>query len=653
MSRIEMQKEVEIVRLTNLLNESANMYYNGLTPTLSDVEYDNFLSKLEELEKETGYQLDNSPTKRVGFTVLDSIPKKVLPKSMLSLDKVKNDVNALKSWIKNNQVVMSLKLDGLSCMLEYVEGVLVGCYTRGNGIEGSNVTGMVKSLPSVPNVLEEKISMLVIGEVIIRKHNFDRVNEQRVKNGESLFANPRNLASGTLLSLDTSLGKERGLEFVAFDRYCDEIENQIDKVQILEAYGFMVAPSVLLEGRNEKYEEVIEYYRLLASEMGLPIDGVVFAYNDYYVRAKCKPTDKYPTSSIAYKFEDEYEETVLRDIEWSISRNGVLTPVAIFDTVELDGTEVSRANLHNVSILRALELGIGDTIKVVKANQIIPQVVENMTRSDEYELPKNCPHCGSKTETVGDTSLELICTNKNCTERQLLEINHFLSKDALNAKGISEKILKKLISFREVANLYDVLELPSKREYLIKRNYPTLGRKTINNICDSIETACNTTLDRFLIGLGIDGVGKKVAKDIAKKYSTIDNLMNNISIKGLRLLEGIDATAESIYNSLVENSSHIEELLKYVKFEEVESETKSGNSLEGKTFVFTGKTIEFKNRSECENFVISNGGKMSGSVSAKTNYLICNGVENSSKYKKATELGIPIITEKELLEMVK
>lgn len=655
----QMQNDSDIVRLTNVLNESANRYYNGLQPLLSDVEYDNLLNRLEELEKETGIQLGNSPTKRVGFTVLDSIPKKVLPRKMASLDKIKNDIKKVIGWIKGYKVIMSLKMDGLSCMLEYVDGVLVGCYTRGNGIEGSDVTEMVKSLPSVPNRIEEKGNILVIGEVIIRNSNFNKVNKARESEGFEKFANSRNLASGTLLSLDTSLGRKRGLEFVSFDFYDGDrsVEySQEVKMGMMIDFGFNIAPYVVpyIDGRSEDVlNTYIDNLKEFATDKGYPIDGIVFSYDEYAVREKCKPTDKYPTHSIAFKFEDEYEETIVRDIEWSMSRNGVLTPVAVFDTVELDGTDVSRANVHNVSMLRALELGIGDTVKVVKANQIIPQIIENETKSNSYEYPLTCPYCGEFTKLVGKYSLELTCSNNECGERQILQINHFLSKEALNAKGVSEKIIKKLMSFGEVKNLYDVLTLPEKREHLIKKNYPTLGRKTINNICDAIETACNTTLDRFLIGLGIDGVGKKVAKDIVKKYPTMNDLYTSLSIAGLKSIEGIDSTAESIYSGLKENFEHINKLLTYITIEETTQKSNGSSSLDGKTFVFTGKTNAFKNRKEVEEFIVANGGKMSGSVSSKTSFLICNAVETSSKYKKAQELGIDIITDSQLKEMVR
>ena len=658
MRTVEMQKEVEIVNLTNILNESANKYYNGEVPTLSDVEYDALLNKLESLENEVGMQLGNSPTKRVGYAVLSSIPKKVLPRKMLSLDKIKNDVESVIKWTKGRRFVMSLKMDGLSCMLEYVDGVLVGCYTRGNGIEGSDVTEMVKSLPSVPNRLKNGKSVLVIGEVIIRKSSFERINSERAKNGEDEFANPRNLASGTLLSLDTALGRKRGLEFIAFDVYGDmsgdiitTCKCQQDKLFNLETSGFNVVPYIV-EDDKTNIEGNISSLETIAYNNGYPIDGIVFAYDSEEVRANCKPTDKFPTHSIAYKFKDEYEETILRDIEWSMSRNGTLTPVAIFDAVELDGTEVSRANVHNISIMRALELGIGDVVRVVKANQIIPQIIENSTKSNNYELPTKCPYCGGELAIEGDNSLELICGNENCTEQQLLKINHFLSKEALNTKGVSEKILKKLMSFGEISNLYDVLALPQKREHLIKKNYPTLGRKTINNICDAIESTSTTTLDRFLIGLGIDGVGKKVAKDIVKKYPTVYDLHTSLSITGLKSIEGIDSTAESIYRGFKENFEHINKILTYITIEEVSQET-AGSSLDGKVFVFTGKTSEFKNRKEVEEFIVANGGKMSGSVSSKTSFLICNAVETSSKYKKAQELGIEIITDTQLKEMVR
>lgn len=662
MSEVVITKETEVVSLTNILNESACKYYNGLIPTLSDNEYDAMLERLEILEKETGLQLPNSPLRRVGFEVLDSIPKKKLPQKMLSLDKLKNnDFKGLMKWMGNKICILTLKLDGLSCMLEYKEGKLIGAYTRGNGIEGSNVTEIVSSLPSVPNYIEN-FSGLVVGEVLIRKSNFDRVNKIQQEKGLPQFANPRNLASGTLMSLDTKLGRDRGLEFIGFDifdingYYVEKGYNdtQENKLCLIKDLGFQRPAYDLFGGVESQIvvEGYIDALKRIAELDGLPIDGIVIGINNMYEREVCKPTSKYPTHSIAFKFTDEYEDTVLRDIEWSMSRNEILTPVAIFDTVILDGTEVSRANIHNVSILRALELGIGDTIRVVKANQIIPQVVKNLTKSDTYELPSKCPYCNGDIEIIGENSLEIKCTNINCQEHQVLKINHFLSKEALNAKGVSEKIIKKLMSFGEIENIYDVLALPKKREELIKKNYPSFGRKAINNICDAIEKASNTTLDRFLIGLGIEHLGVKVSRDIVKKYPSIDELLN-MTIDGLKTIGGIDATARSIYNQINNNREHIEKLLKYVNIENKETNMSTGNALEGKVFVFTGKTKEFKNRKFVEEFVIENGGKMASSVSSKTSYLICNEVETTSKYKKAQELGIEIISDSQLKEMVK
>lgn len=651
-------KEKEIVNLTNILNVSANEYYNGKEPSLSDVEYDNLLDKLSQLEEETGIQLPNSPTKRVGFIVLDSIPKKRLDKVMLSLDKIKNDCTALVKWIKGRLCILMLKLDGLSCQLKYEDGNFVSACTRGNGVEGSDVTDMVKTLSTVPNFIEG-YNGLVIGEIIIRKHNFNLINEIRRANGQDEFANIRNLATGTLLSLDTKLGKERHLEFMAFDMtgYSYDNVTQEDILWDLNHLGFQT-PSYDIAGGFEDELAVkayIESLKTQADEDGLPIDGIVIGLNDLEQRARCKSTDKYPTHSVAFKFEDEYEITNITNIEESMSRNGILTPIAVFDTVILDGTEVSRASLHNISILRAHEIGIGDEIKVVKANQIIPQITENLTRSDSYELPTHCPYCESELllEESVEGVLTLRCTNTDrCSEQQVLKMVHMLSKEALNAKGVSEKIIRKLISFGEIENIFDLLDLPSKREKLIKASYPSFGRKSVNNICDAIESSCKTTLDRFLIGLGIDGVGKKVAKDITKKYTTIHDLLN-VTESGLRAIEGIDSTAKDICSDIINSKQYICDLMKYIAIEVPQEKTQDGNTLEGKTFVFTGKTKEFKNRKEVEEFIVNNGGKMSGSVSSKTSYLICNTEDSSSKYNKAKELGTPIITESELIAMVK
>lgn len=654
----ELNRKIEkITSLTKFLNFNAMLYYNGKEPYTSDEAYDATLRELEMLENETGFRLENSPTKKVGYEVLNKLQKKILPRKMLSLDKIKNDIDKVKKWIGKEEVMMTLKLDGLSCMLEYKKGKLVGCYTRGNGTEGTNVTEMVKKLPSIQNVLGREVDLLILGEIIIRKDKFDKINRSRVKNGENEFANPRNLASGTLLSLDTSLGVKRHLEFIAFD-YIGNLyeepyikrETQSCKISDLRSLIFNVPSNVVLNTVNNIEEEINKLKNISIKE-NYPIDGIVISYNKEEKREKCKPTEKFPTHSIAFKFEDEFEETVLLDVEWSMSRTGILTPIAIFETVEIDGTSVSRASLHNLSMVKLLELGIGDIIKVTKANQIIPQVIGNKTRSNNLNVIEKCPHCDNSLEIIGENSFELVCKNNNCSQQQLLKINHFLSKDALNTKGLSEKILSKLMKYGEIKDIYDVLNLPNKREYLIKKNYPTLGRKVINNICEAIQSSCNTTLDRFIIGLGIDGVGKKVAKDISKRYKNIENLMNNISIDNLKTINGISDSARTIYRGFMDSVEHIENLLKYIEIENIEK-VKSSGLLEGKVFVFTGKTDTFKNRKEVELFIELNGGVLASSVSKNTSFLICNSEENSSKYKKAKELSVEIITDKQLKDMV-
>lgn len=652
--------EEKVVSLVNILNKSANEYYNNLTPSLTDSEYDSMLDRLAELEEQTGIQLANSPVRRVGFEVLDIIPKKVLPKKMLSLDKVKDDYKKLHTWIngktrliKEKSCILTLKLDGLSCMLEYKEGKLIGCYTRGNGVEGSDVTEMVKTLPTVPNYIDN-FTGLVIGEVIIRESNSKKVNKSQEEKELDTFANSRNLAAGTLLSLDTKLGRERGLEFIGFDLFTENEDFELQEQKLLylkEVLGFNIPNYSTIETNNiEDIEYKIVTLRKEANLKGLPIDGIVIGLNSVIDREKCGTTSKFPLHSIAYKFEDEYEMTTIRDIEMSMSRTGTLTPVAIFDTIILDGTEVSRASLHNISILRGHEIGIGDQVKVIKANQIIPQITENLTKSDTYELPTECPYCGSELRLEGKTSLELVCDNEYCGEQQVLKINHMLSKNALDIKGISEQAIRKLMSLGEIENIYDLLDLPSKRENLIKANYPSFGRKSINNMCDSIEKGRVTTLDRFLVGLGLDNIGTKVSKDIVKKYDNIDELLN-LTIDGLKTIGGIDSTARSICSSIKNNEKHICKLLNYIEIK-TESKEEQGNKLEGKVFCFTGKTGEFKNRKEVEEFITLQGGKMVSSVSKNTNYLICNAVETSSKYKKAQELNIPIITDRQLKEMV-
>lgn len=656
--------EEKVVSLVNILNKSANEYYNNLTPSLTDAEYDNMLERLAELEEKTGIQLANSPVRRVGFEVLNTIPKKVLPRKMLSLDKIKDDYKKLHTWIngktrliKEKSCVLTLKLDGLSCMLEYKEGKLIGCYTRGNGVEGSNVTEIVKTLSTVPNQLPNNFTGLVIGEVIIRESNFKKVNKSQEEKGLDTFANSRNLAAGTLLSLDTRLGRERGLEFIAFDLFTKNEDFELQEKKLLylkEVIGFNIPNHFTIETNNiEEIEHKITTLRREASLLGLPIDGIVIGLNSVADREKCGTTSKFPLSSIAYKFEDEYEMTTIRDIEMSMSRTGTLTPVAIFDTIILDGTEVSRASLHNISILRGHEIGIGDQVKVIKANQIIPQITENLTKSDTYELPTECPYCGSELRLEGKTSLELVCNNEYCSEQQVLKINHMLSKNALDIKGISEQAIRKLMSLGEIENIYDLLDLPSKREKLIKANYPSFGRKSINNMCDSIEKGRVTTLDRFLVGLGIPNVGSKTARDISEKFKTIENVLN-MDKNSLVSIRGIGECANNIVKDVQSNKNYINSLLEYIKIEIDNKTPKHGNNLKNIRFCITGKLVIFKKRSELEEFIINKGGKIVSSISSNTDYLVNNDPEsNSSKNKKAKQQNIKIISERELVNFAR
>ena len=655
--------EEKVVSLVNILNKSANEYYNNLTPSLTDAEYDNMLERLAELEEKTGIQLANSPVRRVGFEVLNTIPKKVLPRKMLSLDKVKDDYKKLYTWIsgktrliKEKSCILTLKLDGLSCMLEYKDGKLIGCYTRGNGTEGSDVTEMVKTLPTVPNYIDN-FTGLVIGEVIIRESNFKKVNKSQEEKELDTFANSRNLAAGTLLSLDTKLGRERGLEFIGFDLFTENEDFELQEQKLLylkEVLGFNIPNYSTIETNNiEDIEYKITTLRSLANIEGLPIDGIVIGLNSVPDREKCGTTSKFPLSSIAFKFEDEYEMTTIRDIEMSMSRTGTLTPVAIFDTIILDGTEVSRASLHNISILRGHEIGIGDQVKVFKANQIIPQITENLTKSDTYELPTECPYCGSELRLEGKTSLELVCNNEYCSEQQVLKINHMLSKNALDIKGISEQAIRKLMSLGEIENIYDLLDLPSKREKLIKANYPSFGRKSINNMCDSIEKGRVTTLDRFLVGLGIPNVGSKTARDISEKFKTIENVLN-MDKNSLVSIRGIGECANNIVKDVQSNKNYINSLLEYIKIEIDNKTPKHGNNLKNIRFCITGKLVIFKKRSELEEFIINKGGKIVSSISSNTDYLVNNDPEsNSSKNKKAKQQNIKIISERELVNFAR
>lgn len=660
MTEKEKDFKESIIKLTNMLNGSSNEYYNGKEPTLTDEEFDSMLEQLKSLEKETDFYLDNSPTRTVGYPVLEGAKKQKLPKKMLSLDKFNNDFEKLYKWTKGLSTMATLKLDGLSCMIVYKKGQLVGAFTRGDGTVGTDVTEMIKTLPSVPYNLTTKEDVIVVGEAIIRQDKFDLINSKRKK--EEQFSTARNLASGTIQSFDTKLGKDRYLEFVAFDIVdgsltttpIPKIKTQLDKLLNLKRNYFTTVPFAVLPKDVSQIAMENAIYELLsiAKEKHFPIDGIVVSYLDTEVRNKCKPTSKDQTHSIAFKFKDEEVETTIIDIEMNLSRTGTITPIAVFKTIKLDNTDVSRASLHNISQLRRLEIGIGDRVLVKKANQIIPQISVNLTKSDSYELIEECPSCKQPIEICRSEEgvITLQCHNPICPKQQLQKINHFLSKDALDISGLSEKTLDKLMSFGEIETLYDIFELPKKKEELIKKQYPSLGKKSVTNMCEAIENGSQTSLNRFLIGLGLEGVGKKTARDIVEKYPTIQQILQ-LSVSDLQKIQGIDTMATIIMEDIDRNKEHIEKLLQYITFNEENVEDKS-NQLEGLVFVFTGSTEAFKNRKEVEEFVAKNGGKLTGSVSKKTNYLICNSVETSSKYKKAQELGIPIITDAELKEMV-
>lgn len=654
-----MEKRERLKELVAVLNEASKVYYQRDTEIMSNLEYDKLYDELMALERETGIVLANSPTVHVGYEVLSELEKQPHQSPMLSLDKTK-EVSALVSWLGEHEGVLSWKLDGLTVVLTYDNGELVNAVTRGNGEIGEVITNNAKTFVNIPRTIPYKKRLVLRGEAVIKYSDFNRMNEE-ITNIEDKYKNPRNLCSGSVRQLNNEITAKRNVHFYAFAL----VEDVLDSKQIAE-YGFDNTMAGRFAWLKAQGFDVVEYFIVKRDTLeahvmdfaaripdnDIPSDGLVLSYNDIAYGKSLGRTAKFPRDSIAFKWADELAETTLIEVEWSPSRTGLINPVAIFEPVELEGTTVTRASLHNVSILRTLGLGIGDKITVYKANMIIPQVAENLTRSNDLELPVVCPACGKET-TLKDVNgvQSLYCMNPECSAKQIKGFSHFVSRNALNIDGLSDATLEKFIAHGFLKSLPDIFHLKQHREEIVTME--GFGEKSYDNLMDSIENARRVSVAKFIYSLGIGGIGLANAKVIAAHFNQDFEAIASADVEELIAIDGIGEVLASTFHDFfrnVERMQIVRRLLEEIVFEKDEV---SGNlTLEGKTFVITGSVEHFVNRSELKDYIEKLGGRVTGSVSKNTDYLINNDTTSgSSKNKKANELGIPILSEQDFLKL--
>jgi len=648
-----MDKRQEIKELVEKLNKAAKAYYSTDEEIMSNLEYDALYEKLENLEKETGLVLSNSPTQRVGFEVLSELPKMAHASPMLSLDKTK-EPEALREWLNFHEGVMSWKLDGLTIVLTYQNGELIQAVTRGNGEVGEVITNNARVFENIPLKIAYNGELVVRGEAIITYDDFEKINAGIERESEK-YKNPRNLCSGSVRQLNNRITKERHVRFVAFSLVGADIDFHNSKsaqYQWLSDLGFEVVEYYLVNEKN--ILETIAKFEAAIQTNPYPSDGLVLCYEDIAYGTSLGRTAKFPRDSIAFKWQDEQKETKIKEIEWSASRTGLINPVAIFEPVELEGTTVSRASLHNVSILENLEIGIGDRVLVYKANMIIPQISDNLDRSGNLEIPSECPVCHGKTAIRDDDGIRtLYCTNPECLAKHLKRFVHFVGRDALNIEGLSEMTLEKFIALGYIKEFADLFKLSQYR--LRIENMEGFGKKSYANLEKSIEKARHTNAVRFLFGLGIPNIGLANAKLIVKNFQGDIEAIRQATSAQLVAIDGIgDIMAEGFvaYMKNEKNQKIMDDLLAVLEIEAYQASTEPA-IFAGLTFCVTGSVSQFKNRNEVKAAIEQRGGKVTGSVTSKTSYLINNDLTSTSgKNKKAKELNIPIINEAKLVSWI-
>jgi DNA ligase (NAD+) len=651
----DMSEESKINRikeLNSILKKASEDYYAKDESPLSDREYDALYDELVRLEEETGVILAGSPTQSVGYEAVDELPKERHPSPMLSLGKTKSR-EELAEWLGDHEGVLSWKLDGLTIVLTYENGELVKALTRGNGEIGEVITPNAKVFDNVPLRISFTGTLVVRGEAVISYSDFEKINASIVNDADK-YKNPRNLCSGSVRQLDSGITAKRHVRFVAFNLVsADGADEAVmgsanGRLSFLESLGFEAVQRVMVNAGNVA-DAVAEYEKRIAA-YDIPSDGLVLTYEDVNYGASLGRTAKSPRHSIAFKWADETAETTLREIEWSASRTGLINPVAIFDPVELEGTTVSRASVHNISIVKELKLGIGDRITVYKANMIIPQIAENLTGSGDLTIPCKCPVCGAATEIRALNEAEsLYCTNPACPAKQIKTFSQFVSRDALNIDGLSEMTLEKMIDMGFIREFDDLFHLDRYKEKIV--HMEGFGEKSYSNLIESVKTASATTLPRLLFGLGIAGIGVANAKVLARAYDHDIDRIRKADTAELSAIDGIGpvmAQAISDYFADGENNRIVDDVLRDLDIEMPEAA--GDQNLSGLTFVITGSLEHYGNRNELKEEIEKRGGKVAGSVSAKTTALINNdATSNSSKNKTAKSLGVTIITEDEFI----
>lgn len=637
--------------LIDILNKAASVYYQGKDEIMSNFEYDRMYDELSALEKESGLVLAGSPTQKVGYEVLSELPKQTHPSPMLSLDKTKQ-VDELSSWLGGKEGLLSWKMDGLTVVLTYENGELLNAVTRGNGVVGEVITNNAKVFKNLPVNIPFKGRMVLRGEAIITYSEFKKINA--LLSEEEQYKNPRNLCSGSVRQLNNEITAKRNVELYAFTLVeaegVDFKNSQQNKMEFMKEQGFQTVEYKVVTAKN--IYETVEWFSEKVKTNDFPSDGLVLLYDDISYGESLGSTAKFPRNAIAFKWADETAKTKLTEVEWSASRTGLINPVAIFEPVELEGTTVSRASVHNISIVKELKLGIGDTIEVYKANMIIPQIAQNLTKSGSLEIPDKCPVCGEKTSIHKENDVEvLFCENPDCLAKKIKSISLFVSRDAMNIDGMSEATIEKFISKGFLHELADLFKLNRYKDEIISME--GFGEKSYEKLVKAAETAKITTTAKFIYSLGIANIGLSNAKMVCKAFSNDLEKIRHASIDELVEIDGVgEIIAESFVKFFAnENNNHmVDDLLDIVTLEDEEND--NANDMEGMNFVITGSVNHFSNRSEVKELIEGRGGKVTGSVTSKTKYLINNdSTSNSSKNKKAKELGVQIITEDEFIDM--
>ncbi len=646
-------KPARIRELTGLLKEASRAYYQEDREIMSNFEYDRLYDELLALEKETGITMAGSPTVQVGYELLSELPKEAHESPMLSLDKTK-DVGALADWLGDKEGLLSWKMDGLTIVLTYEGGALAKAVTRGNGEIGEVITNNARVFSNVPLTIPYDGELVLRGEAVIKYSDFYKINEE-IGDADAKYKNPRNLCSGTVRQLNNEITARRNVNFFAFALVradgVDFADSREEQFKWMASQGFDVVEYRRVD--RESLAAAVEEFESRIGENDFPSDGLVLLYDSIAYGRSLGRTAKFPRDSIAFKWADETAETTLRFVEWSASRTGLINPVAVFDPVELEGTTVSRASVHNVSIAESLKLGIGDRITVYKANMIIPQIAENLTGSGNLPIPEACPVCGGQTEIRRENGVKsLYCTNPDCQAKKIKRFSLFVSRDAMNIDGLSEATLEKFVDAGFVREFADIFKLDRYREQIVSME--GFGEKSYENLMASIQRARTTTLSRFVYGLGIANIGAANARVLCRAFDNDFEKLRHADREELEQIEGIGPViADGIldYFASEKNEEEADRMLELLTFQE-EAAPKESQVLSGKTFVITGTVERFSGRREAKEFIESLGGKVTGSVTAKTDYLINNDIASgSSKNKKAKELGIPIITEEEFLRM--